>query len=245
MRILYPNLVTSDVTMTATNENASYPIENVYDVYLNKIYKASASTSTVVITWGADVTIDCLGFAYHNISEVVYTLKNSGGSTLETDTLTAASDEIYDGDIIYLSASYSTARSLTLEFTGTANPFYIGYIGAGEYIQMPNFAGGPRRDKNYASFSYTSLAGQHVGTKLAGLRSFQSNFNTIDQTDKNTVMDFLDDVMNVDTFMLDPYEAERTSFLPMYARMDTFTGPNQKPVSGVVYEINVTFREAR
>ena len=66
MRISYENLLKSS-TISATNENANYPVENVYHRWQRKTFKA---TTTSVITAVLDdvVSLSSVILDYHNLT---------------------------------------------------------------------------------------------------------------------------------------------------------------------------------
>lgn len=243
MRVLYDNLIEDYSSLTATNENASYPVGNVVNKSLHKKFQATTTTSTVTVEWAADQTVDCLAFAYHNITELTYTVKNSGGGTLETDTLTGGSD-IFDGDIIYLTSSYSTVRSIEFAFTGS-DPFYIGYIGAGIYLQMPGFSASVRHSRSQIDQRFKSFSGRLFGDNIGRLKGFSVTFASSNQSELDNVLTFYDAVSTVDPFIMDLYEATRnTSFYyPFYAGINEFSDITKNGNEGVLYGYNFQIEE--
>lgn len=245
MRVLYTNLV-ENATLAATNENANYPIENVYDQFLTRKYKATASTSTVTITWASDQTINCFAVAYHNISSVTYTFKNAAAATLDSGTLTGGSD-IFDGDVIYLSSALTTVRTLTLAFTGSADPFYIGYIGAGVYVQMPGFSPGIRFGYADQGEVNKSRGGQLIGSQYTMLRNCNVSFISSIQSEADTVLTFWRTVTRVKPFVFDLYEENRDSEMdyPFFCSVEEFRDFSKEDTRGTAYNYQMTFGECK
>lgn len=146
MKILYKNLLDYG-TVTATNENPNYPVSNLTYTLLRSrtllaLFKATGNSSTITCVLDDTQTVDAIGVGNHNLSQIVVTLKNSGGGTIGTETLTTAGGDLSTSysttKLTELSTSYSSVKTIELALTTTSTYAEIGGLYVGEVLNMDN-----------------------------------------------------------------------------------------------------------
>lgn len=129
MRILFDNL-TNKSALSATDENLHYPVGNLKHPFIKKIFKSTANSSTVTVTFSADSSVDCCFLGFTNAASALLKLYSSTDVLLATENINTASS----GNVF---TRVSGVKYCTIGLSSTA-PVYIGNIGIGESYTMPD-----------------------------------------------------------------------------------------------------------
>ena len=133
MRILARNVIEENSSISMTNSDTSYPVENVYSNMLEHIAQASGASTVVTIAFSEDKIVDSIFFGYHNASSVTFVFKNSGGSTL--DTVVFTNPQVNAKEYI---DELSTVRSIEITLTTSESVVYFGNLSCGVYTEIYN-----------------------------------------------------------------------------------------------------------
>ncbi len=141
MRILYNNLWDL-YTLTESQEDANYPVENTQDVRLAKVWRTENATSaTIVIDVGTGntITADSCAILNHNFSASSITVLR-GNPTDSWGTATSMVTIVtYRTGIMVIYFPSATFRFWRLGFSDATNPdgyYEIGRVMLGEYLQV-------------------------------------------------------------------------------------------------------------
>ena len=129
MRILFNNLIYAS-TLSADTVNANYPLTNLQNDSLKKIYKATATSAVITITLGTVSVVNSCYFGYTNASAAVLTLYNSSNTLLRTVTL-----DTTRGGATFTATSNVSYAKLTLTASSVV---YLGGVGIGNNYTMPD-----------------------------------------------------------------------------------------------------------
>ena len=133
MRILVNNIIENNSSILMSNQDTNYPVENIYTNMLEEIAKSSSSSSTIVINFSEDQSIDSIFFGWHNANSVIFTFKNSSGSVLHTETF--STPKVYAKKYV---AKMTDVRSIEVSITSSDGNIFIGNISLGLYTQIYN-----------------------------------------------------------------------------------------------------------
>jgi hypothetical protein len=162
MRMLWDNLI-KEATLSATNEDANYPISNIYHEFIEKVFYSSTPSSVITITLDTVSDIDCVAFGHHNCNSVSFVFKNSGGSQIgSTLTYTVPNQRIME----YVDYDDVATIEVTIQSTSTV---FIGNISVGEYYDFPEIAMDIEINITDTSQNEISMGGQvsaNIGTAL-------------------------------------------------------------------------------
>lgn len=208
MRLLYENKL-ENATLTASAELSAYPIDNVTNRFLEKIYKPGDTSTTVTILFSMDTDISAVAVGFQSASSGTYTLKNSGGTTLLTGSISLT----YETDITYFTET--TCRSIELAFTGTID-MYIGGISAGVYLDLPGININPRIDYYTRDESVIVRGGQTTGYQTAPLFRYRATLGIITLDQRKGLESMTDTVGNYKPFYGDLYETAHDVARPIY-----------------------------
>lgn len=221
MRILYDNKLNSAGTFTATNENSSYPIEEVLDGRLSTIFKSTTSTSTITKTLSASAVISAVAWGGTNATQVIVSGYDGASNLLWTDTLTGTDAKFssdFPGNIHYTGYTGQTTV-ITFAITG-ASPLEIGELYAGSYLQCPYFDSGATLGYTTTSGVQKSRYGQAYDTPGESLRTLSVNFSAISQTDRLLLNDFFIVAKRNRRVWVDGWESEFEYFPPLFGTME-------------------------
>jgi hypothetical protein len=231
MKVLFDNLALS-AAISCAHPNANYPATNLQHVFLKKIFKSTANSDTLTITWAADQQIDACYLALSNGSAFELRLYGPTGTLLHTESIPT-------GSLCALFTKVEGVRSAQLDITASA-PAYLGAVGLGAMYAMPN----PVNDwvegsKDNSSFA-ESADGQVLENHIAPLRVIPLRFVVA------TVAEYLAVKAKIDArsrpVFIDVFPVSH-SLAPMYG---IFTGRMDSPAKpGNSFTFSLTAREAR
>lgn len=207
MKILFTNSVLKS-TISAVHANTLYPISNIKDSFLKKIFKSTSTTETITISLASVQSINCFFIGFTNATVATIKMYDSGASLLSTKTI-----DISRGGSCFPVVNYISY--MTVELTSTEN-IYIGNIATGFAYTMPN----PDNDivKKFVDNStmYESSDGQRSINKSQVLRFIDPSFSTIDDIDIfNEIYNYM--VMIDRPVWIDCFENTSNIINPMYA----------------------------
>ena len=216
MRIAWNNLLKTASSISATHEDANYPIENVYSKWKKEKFQIDIGEveSVVTIAWAADVTVSCIGIAYHNLSSISAVLRNSADATIDTWTPPVT----YQTDL-YVDTAETTVRSIVITFT-SATVAYLGSLFIGSYDEYNKSAG---QDLPFRSSDNItkSLGGQVAGRVGVSLRGATLTIPDVTVTQRKALETMRDSVRMLYPFWLDLWQSSHASFAPIYGHMTT------------------------
>ena len=148
IRFLYDNALVDSV-LSATNQDINYPITNIYDTRLSKIYKSLTSSIRYTYDAGLGYTLNptCITINAHNISSAA-TIKIEGNATNSWATPSFSLTLTYDALCIveFFTASAYRYWSVSVDDpTNTDGYIQIGHSFIGNYLELtfpiePNFS---------------------------------------------------------------------------------------------------------
>jgi hypothetical protein len=240
MRILYDNVFKS-AALSATNENANYPVTNAVHRFMHKRFESTTTSAVVTATLNSDATVNCFFMGYHNVTSGSLVLKNSAGSTLSTITITAPTG--IDPYVIYFTEQ-TTVRSMVLTLGSTTDNLYVGCFACGDYLLMPGFSPETSFGQAVNSSITETLEGYVSGFNRSVLKSPSFTFPVCSQTEKEYIETMVNAVGGAIPIWLDTYESDNT-FAPLYCRISAAEGYKKNAQAGITYSVAMTFKECR
>lgn len=168
MRLMYDNEV-MDATLTAATHEANYPVSNLKDTRLSRIYQSTSGTAQYILIAGTAITASCLLIAAHDIpSGATITIQ---GNDIDSWGAPSFSESVTQSDDImahyFTSASYNYWRL----YVNTAAAFIIGGLHLGAYTIAPYLDLGYAMNDNDAAIVDISAGGQAYATETYQYRT--------------------------------------------------------------------------
>lgn len=236
MKLLYDNKLKS-ATITATNQNDSFPVSNVTHQFLEKRFQSTTTSTVITILFASDQTISAIALGFHNLSSGSYVLKNSGGSTLLSGSLSVT----YETDITYFTATACRSIELTLASSTT---LYVGGISADNPLYFEYHNIDPRFDYLGQDISEQTRRGQVLGMKTRRLHKYRAVLGSVTLAQKTALYDMLDTVGNALTFFADLYDEAHTEARPLFCKLEG-DGVFRRQSLSNDYVYTVVLQEAR
>lgn len=235
MRILFNNIA-EIATISANNQSLNYPVENVIHPFLEKRFQTTGASSTIVILFDSDQSVNCLFYGYNTMTGLTIVLKNSVDAILDT---------IVASEIFPVGAEYfpiqTTVRKIELQVSGP-DPFYLGGVGVGVYYQMPDPLGVYTPGNTDNTSLTESLYGQTLQNYVKPLRTLEYGFRDNEGTIKKEVNDNYVLVGIGKGIYMDFYEENREKEAPMYGKIiDSLSFPYNPRR----YDFSLNVQEAR
>jgi hypothetical protein len=233
MKILFDNLAII-ATLSSAHPNSNYPVDNVINPFLKKIYKSTEISDTITMSWTSDQIIDSCFVDLTNATSATLVLKNSSGSTLKTQAITPVDIAVYFDAV-------SGVRSATLTFSHASDVVYLGAIGIGLAYTMPIPLSNWKKYPYDLSSKTSSLGGQVQTNKIAPLNKMIFNFKINDRDQYEEISELVGAVSAPVFF--DFTNLNHIFCLPYYADIESgFESPDK---SDNIFSFTLTFTEAR
>jgi len=210
MRISYDNLLKT-ATLTATNENANYPVENVYHRWQRKTFKA---TTTTVITAVLDdvVSLSSVILDYHNLTSCSVAFYDYADALIDTWTMDCSFNT---------SAKYGTVADVAkVVFTcESIVDIEIGTIFVGQSLYFPIQA---NQDIPLKSSDVVSVSSdrQTSGRKGSVTRAGTITIPLLTSAERKSIEEVFYEMGLIEPFFIDLWDNSHTDFEPVYG---TFT----------------------
>ena len=211
MRISYDNLLKT-ATITATNENANYPIGNVYHRWQRKVFNAGATTTTITAVLDDTVPISALLIDYHNLTSCTAKFYDFSDALIDTWVLNTAYNCIAQyGEVV-------DVRSVVLECESIVD-IEIGTIFVGQSLYFPIQANQdiPLRSSDVLSVSSDR---QTSGRKGSVTRAGTITIPLLTSTERKSLETVFYEMGLIEPFFIDLWDNSHTDFEPIYG---TFT----------------------
>jgi hypothetical protein len=209
MKLAYDNaLVTA--TLSEPNENANYPLENLFHKWKRRVYKSTATTTTITAVLDHTQDITCIGIAYHNLTSCSVKFYNALDALLDTWTV----DVSEDIDMVYGDAQEVAKIEFLVE---SIVPIYIGSLFAGESLSFSKSADQdmPLNSSDVVTSSSDQQASGRQGTVY---RSGNVSIPLLTSTERKSLESaFLDRGLILPLY-LDLWDNSHADFLPLYGR---------------------------
>jgi len=162
--ILMTNETTKDSALTANSNNINYPVVNLLNSKLSRLFRTSSSTTaTVVYDAGAAISVDCVNIANHNISSSVTTLKLQGNASDSWGAPSVDETLTYSTGIItkqFTGGSYRYWRIHIVDATNSDGYIQIGRAWIGQAYDAPDIGTSITHDKISTSVKSKTISGQ-------------------------------------------------------------------------------------
>ena len=210
MRISYDNLLKT-ATLTATNENANYPVENVYHRWQRKTFKAT--TTSVITAILDDITaITSVIIDYHNLTSCSVAFYDYADALIDTWTM----DMSYNTSAHYGTVTDVAKVVLTCE---SIVDIEIGTIFAGDSLYFPIQA---NQDIPLKSSDVVSVSSdrQTSGRKGSVTRAGTITIPLLTSAERKSLETVFYEMGLIEPFFIDLWDNSHTDFEPVYG---TFT----------------------
>jgi hypothetical protein len=209
MKLAYDNaLVTA--TLSEPNENANYPLENLYHKWKRRVYQSTATSTTITAVLDHTQDITCIGIAYHNLTSCSVKFYNALDALLDTWTIDVSNDI----DMVYGDAQEVAKIEFLIE---SIVPIYIGSLFAGEAITFYKSADQdmPLNSSDVVTSSSDQQASGRQGTVY---RSGNVSIPLLSSTERKSLESAFIDRGLILPFYLDLWDNSHADFLPLYGR---------------------------
>ena len=197
MRLLYKER-SKDATISANSQSVNYPVSNVIDSRLSRLYRTDGvTTADIKFNLGSAQDISSVAIANHNItSGASITLYGNTSSSFASPAFTQVLT--WDEDIILQIFGTETYQYWLIKIVDPSNPdgyIEVGRAWIGEYFQTPGVAPTVSVDYNSASskarsiggqtyldinYKYTNFGIRHSAITFAEKAEFQEVLDTVD-----------------------------------------------------------------
>jgi len=243
MRISWNNLLKSATSLSATNTDLAYPVENLYHNYLELTFETTADNSIITAVFDDIYTINHIAYGYHNLNSMELRLYDVLDNLLDTITVTP----IENGEgIFYFSTLIDNVKWIEIEVDTLDTYLYIGNLCVGEYLQMPDFVTMPEQAIQLSGQADQSGSGQVSGMKRRNLKNYSFRFMEVTDTKNTEIESYLTLMQNADTHYIDQCESNHSYRAPFFGFITSTEIPEtHKRAAWNKWSKQINYREAR
>jgi len=225
MRIFWKNEL-DKYTLSANSEEGYYPVANVQDYQLAKVYRSTDDTAEwVKVDAGSGNTITATGACIlgHNLTNGG-TYKIQGNATDSWGSPSLDETFSYDSDIMIETFDSAEYRFWRFSLADDSNPdthLEIGRLFLGTYLE---FADQPSKDfplsyEDTSSVEY-SITGQAFGDEGIIYKLYNFKYPYWTDTVRKNVVTMIEDIKLVKPVILVPDENNTDKLVPVYAKLN-------------------------
>ena len=267
MKILWDNYL-DDSTVTASSENASYPVENLFHKFLEKKYVSTQSQAIVTVVFPEDRPVSMIAYGWSNVTpgdgstltiardaedNITITEGGAGPITIalfssyelkDSGGTVVGSGTIEEGDLINATHfTEVTCRSVEVLFASNSI-VYVGGLSMGSPISYDYTEANPTfADLSRASVRKTD-GGQIIGKKKQMLREWRLTIPNATNLKRLETSAMLEEVSYVDPVYADLYDESNGVEPAIYGNI-TAAGVYQRDSRSQRYSMKMTIQEAR
>ena len=125
------------VALTSGTENAAFPLTNLYDLNPAKVFKATGTSCTIRLTYGAAQALQAIALIMHNLVGASVTVTNNGGMATQTIVIPANAEDGLSVDpfLDLRPVANASATQWNIVITGAAANVAIGELLAVETLR--------------------------------------------------------------------------------------------------------------
>ena len=186
--ILKINETCKDASITANSASVNYPVSNLVDSRLTRVFKTSSNTTAeVVFDAGSAVDVTSVVIANHNISAGVTTLKLQGNSSDSWSSPAFETSLTHNSGIIYKDFAKETYRYWRIQIIDASNSdgyIEIGRAWIGENFTTPAISPTVSHSRMSSSVKSISISGQSYMDTRYFYSTISVSFPKITHTEK-------------------------------------------------------------
>ena len=224
--------------MKATLEGSSVvlgsALSNIYDPVLELRTDFKDKKITLYGNFGNIIAVDSICIGYTNADLFEFKSRHGTCSGKCRNKIT-----IHNFDYTLRIEEFE----LTLE---GIEPLYLGHLFTGQKTVLPRFVVSPVDGIELPSQLSRSFGGQAYGARRKTLEYFNAEFIRITNEEKKVIKQYIEEALNIEPHIIDPYGEVRDEYPPMYATLSISEMPFKKrPENGFYWDCSLSWKEAR
>ena len=236
-------------SVSANSNNVNYPVSNVFDSRLSRLYKtvAAITTAEIVFDAGAAVTVNSISIANHNISSSVTTLKWQGNETNAWTSPSVDETLVYSSGIInkqFTGGSYRYWRLQVVDATNTDTFISIGRIYGSEQSNPPPISPSFSHTRISESRKSIGISGSVYGDKRYFYDLISINWSIITQAEKALIIAWFETLDITDPFFI-IFDESDMDLEAQYVTIDSPQVSFNYKRNPKWQEASMTFRESK
>jgi hypothetical protein len=231
--------------LTSPQQVLNIKLSNMYHIFFDLYAEFSTSSATITGDWDYFYPVAADTFIIGNTNAKSYhlTLKNTSGVTIYTSGTVLIGTTGKRGIHIKDLPRSLVVKQFILTVSGDEN-IKIGYLFFGEKWDIGSFQVSPKYGIEIRSGNGRSTGGQAYGLRKPTLRIFGASFAYEDNERRKLIEAYIEEALNVQPHIIDPYPKARDKFSPMYATLSD--GIELDKREGVFrWDYSLSWQEAR
>lgn len=222
MRILWDNKI-KNATVLSFGAHPDYPVENVQDSSLAKIYKTLEVDVQYIDVSGGAITADYFAVFNHNFTDGAKLSLKGGNDVVDWGNPDYKESVPFSDYYLILNAGGRTYDQWRFEFDDPDNAegfVKIGMMFLGEYLQMPGMAIDQELPLETTAKQTISYSGQVYGDDGYDFKNGVFNFPLLNETQRTNIKTMFKSVKHIKPIILLVWANDLDLEPPMYCVID-------------------------
>lgn len=243
MRILADNLL-KDATVSATNEDASKPVENLWDKWRDLPFASTSTSSVITAEWTTNQSMNSVAYADVNSDaptpvDITVALYDSTDTLLATWDL----DVSHDQDIEYFTQQ-TTVRKAVITLSGSSE-FELGVLSLGAYDEINRKAPSQSLDTALPSVTTLSRGGQVSGRIGTALKAFSISLLSLSNSERNVIQSIYTERQGLTPWFIDIWQESHDTQVPLYVVFAGDISVTKTSDYGTLFDVSFDVQEVR
>jgi hypothetical protein len=241
MNLYYKNRIET-AALSSPQNDPLMPLNNLFHFYMGLLAGFTSDVVTITGQWGfpASVFVSALCIGLTNAMNYTLTLFDVNGQQIYS----SGQRSFGFNEIEILDFPGMMIGGFTLELSGNEN-ITMGLLYLGDKLELPPFSPGPVHTNGFTSESSRSTGGQAYGLRKVRLQTFGVNFPRVNSRDKKNINSYMDDVLNIQPHVIDPYPEAREEFAPFYGTLTTASEDTKRAENGFYWTFELEWMECK
>jgi hypothetical protein len=239
---LYHNNRIAAASLSSPQSDPLMPLSNLYHEHLGLTAGFTSNTVTITGSWDFPMSV--------YVSSVIIGLCNALRYTVTLFDVNG--QQIYTGGQRSLGPDKITILDIpgvmigrfVLELSGDEN-ITMGLLYLGDKLELPPFSPGPAYNNSFTGEENRTMGGYAYGLRKPRMITFGASFPRVDNRIKKLIDEYMDEVLNIQPHVIDPYPEARNGFAPFYGTLVTGLEGTKRAENGFYWTFELEWLEAK
>jgi hypothetical protein len=241
MNLYYKNRIETAL-LSSPQSDPVMPPENLYHDYLGLLAGFTSNTVEITGQWpfpnSVFVSALCIGLT--NALNYTLTLFDVNGQQIYT----SGQKEFGFNKIEILDFPGMMIGKFVLELSGDEN-IAVGLLYLGDKLELPPFTPGPGYNNDFTGDGERTMGGYVIGLRKVRLITLGVSFPRVDNRGRKIIENYMDEALNVQPHVIDPYPEAREEFAPFYGTLTHGLPGTKRAETGFYWTFELEWMEAK
>jgi hypothetical protein len=241
LNIYYKNRIKT-ASLNSPQSDLVMPLNNLYDDYLGLLAGFTGSNAVITGVWPFPESVFVSSLCIGLTNAMNYTLALFDVN--EEQIYSSGQKNTGFNKIEILDFPGMMVEKFILELSGDEN-ITLGLLYLGDKLELPRFSPGPAYNHDFTSEAERSMGGYAFGLRKTRLVTFSAGFPRVDNRNRKIIEEYMDETLNVQPHVIDPYPEAREEFPPFYGTLTHGFPGTKRAENGFYWDFELEWMECK